>query len=445
MHHFDSLEITIRDHPSTFIIIDTTYVPIMPTVAEKILAAKSGERSVEPGQIVEAAIDYVMVNDITGPPAFSVFDELGAPPLKEKAVLIQDHYVPAKDVASAEQAKAMKDFAERYELPHYYEVGRGGICHQVMIEEGFAAPGRLIIGADSHTCTYGALGCAATGVGSTEAACAMAAGRMWFKVPESIKFELTGKRQKHVYGKDLILSIIGDIGVDGALYKAMEYHGPAIADLPLADRIAMANMTIEAGGKFGLFPADKKVDDYLKGRVKGAYKAVTSDKDASYSDVRTYDVGGIPPTVAEPFLPENAKAAAELSSIDVDQAYLGSCTNGRIEDLRIAADILKGRKVKGNVRLIVVPASTAVYQQAMKEGLLDIFIAAGGFISGPTCGACLGGYMGVLAKGETCISTTNRNFVGRMGHKQSHVYLANPAVVAASALTGRITDPNDLP
>ncbi|MFH1721954.1 MAG: 3-isopropylmalate dehydratase large subunit [Candidatus Altiarchaeota archaeon] len=416
---------------------------MMATIAEKILALKAGLKEVSPGDIVEAKVDYVMVNDITGPPAFDVFDELGAPPNPNISVLIQDHYVPAKDVASAEQAKVMKEFAQKHKLPHYFEVGRGGICHQVMIEKGFAAPGRLIIGADSHTCSYGALGCASTGVGSTEAACAMASGVMWFKVPETIKFTIEGKLGNYVMGKDVILHIIGDIGVDGALYKSMEYYGSTIDSLSLAGRISISNMTIEAGGKFGITPSDKKVDQYLKGRIKGSYKKVEADKDAQYCEEKSYDAKDIPCTVSEPFLPENTKPASELSSIEIDQAYLGSCTNGRIEDLRVAAEILKGKKVKESVRLIVVPASTEVYQQAMKEGLFDVFIKAGGFISGPTCGACLGGYMGVLAKDEVCISTTNRNFVGRMGHKESKVYLSNPAVVAASAIKGRITDPND--
>lgn len=415
----------------------------MATISEKILAAKSGRKTVSPGEIVEANVDYVMVNDVTGLPAFEVFDSLNAKPVKEKVVLIPDHYIPNKDVASAMQAKAMRDFAGKYGIKNYFEVGCGGVCHQLMVEEGFVAPGRLVIGADSHTCTYGALGCFATGVGSTEAACAMATGDLWFKVPESQKFIVEGRLGKYVMGKDVILHIIGDIGVDGALYKAMEYYGSTIDSLSLADRLSICNMAVEAGGKAGIIPADKKVEQYLKGRVRGSYKAVNSDKDAEYCEVFEYKAEEIPVTVAEPYLPENTKPAKEVD-VEIDQAYLGSCTNGRIEDLRVAAGILKKRKVKKGVRMIVVPATTRIYAQAMKEGLLDTFIKAGAYVSGPTCGACLGGYMGVLAENEVCVSSTNRNFIGRMGHKKSKVYLANPAVVAASAVSGRITNPNDL-
>jgi len=415
------------------------------TIAEKILAEKSGRKKVEPGEIVEAEIDYVMVNDITGLPAFEVFEKFGsAKPIVEKTVLIPDHYVPNKDIPSAEQAKAMRNFARKYGIKYYYEVGRNGICHQLMIEKGFVAPGRLIIGADSHTCSYGALGAFATGIGSTEAASAMALGRLWFRVPETQKFVVEGRLKRHVMGKDVILHIIGDIGVDGSLYKAMEFYGSAIESLPLADRITIANMAIEAGAKAGIIPPDEKVFSYLKGRVIGSYKPVYADEDAEYAEVFEYQAEDIPVTVAKPFLPSNTAPASELSHITIDQAYLGSCTNGRIEDLRAAAEILKGRKVHPNVRMIVVPASQEVYMQAMKEGLVEIFIKAGAFFSGPTCGACLGGYMGVLGKGERAISSTNRNFIGRMGHKESEVYLANPRVVAASAITGRITDPEEI-
>jgi 3-isopropylmalate/(R)-2-methylmalate dehydratase large subunit len=416
------------------------------TISEKILAKKAGKREISPGEIVEAEVDYVMVNDITGLPAFEVFKRFGerAKPIKEKTVLIPDHYVPNKDIPSAEQAKAMREFARKYNLPHYFEVGRGGVCHQVMIEQGFVAPGRLIVGADSHTCSYGALGAFATGVGSTEAASVMALGKLWFRVPESLRFVVEGKLGKYVMGKDIILHIIGDIGVDGALYKAMEFYGSAITSLSLADRISIANMAIEAGGKAGIIPPDEKVFEYLKGRVRGAYEPVYADDDASYEETFTYDAKEIPPTVAKPFLPSNTSPASELGDITIDQAYLGSCTNGRIEDLRVAAKILRGRKVHPNVRMIVVPATQEVYQQAIREGLVETFVEAGAFVSGPTCGACLGGYMGVLGKGERAISSTNRNFIGRMGHKESEVYLANPAVVAASAVTGRITDPREL-
>lgn len=415
----------------------------MATISEKILAAKSGRKKVEPGEIVEAEINYVMVNDVTGLPAFEVFEKFDAQPIREKVVLIPDHYVPNKDVASAEQAKAMREFAKKYNVT-YFEVGRAGVCHQHMIEHGFVAPGRLIIGADSHTCSYGAFGAFSTGVGSTEAASAMALGKLWFKVPQTQKFVVNGKPGKYVMGKDIILHIIGDIGVDGALYKAMEFYGMAIESLSLADRISIANMAVEAGAKAGIIPPDEKVFDYLKGRVRGRYKPAYADKNAEYAGIFTYDAEDIPCTVAKPFLPSNIAPARELSSISIDQAYLGSCTNGRIEDLRIAAKILKGKKVHRDVRMIVVPASKQIFEQAMKEGLIKIFTQANAYVSGPTCGACLGGYMGVLASGERCISSTNRNFVGRMGHKDSEVYLANPAVVAASAVKGRITEPGEL-
>ncbi len=416
------------------------------TIAEKILAQKAGKDSAEPGEIVEAEVDYVMVNDVTGLPAFEVFRKFGekAEPIKEKSVLIPDHYVPNKDIPSAAQAKAMREFARKYQLPYYFEVGRSGVCHQLMIEKGFVAPGRLIVGADSHTCSYGALGAFSTGIGSTEAASAMALGKLWFRVPESQKFVVNGELGKHVMGKDIILHIIGDIGVDGALYKSMEFYGSAIEALPLADRISISNMAIEAGGKAGIIPPDEKVFKYLEGRVIGNYKPVYADSKAEYSEVFEYEAEDIPPTVAKPFLPSNTSPASELSSITIDQAYLGSCTNGRIEDLRAAAEILKDKKVHPDVRMIVVPATQDVYEKALKEGLIEIFIRAGAFFSGPTCGACLGGYMGVLAKGERAISSTNRNFIGRMGHKESEVYLANPKVVAASAVTGRITDPSEL-
>jgi 3-isopropylmalate/(R)-2-methylmalate dehydratase large subunit len=416
----------------------------MPTISEKILAEKAGKKHAEAGEIVEAEVDYVMVNDVTGLPAFEVFEQFKTKPLTEKIVLIPDHYVPNKDIASAEQARAMQKFAEKYKIKNYFGVGRGGVCHQLMIEEGFVAPGRLIIGADSHTCSYGALGAFATGIGSTEAAAAMATGRLWFKVPETQKFTVDGKLGKYVMGKDIILHIIGELGVDGSLYKTMEYYGSAIESLPLSDRITISNMAIEAGGKAGIIPADEKVDAYLKGRVRGKYKAVYSDPDAVFCEEFTYEAKDIPPTVAQPFLPENTAPASELGNVEIDQAYLGSCTNGRIEDLRVAAAIMKKRKVKAGVRMIVVPATKDVYTQALKEGLIQIFLDADAYVSGPTCGACLGGYMGVLAKGEVAVSSTNRNFIGRMGHPESKVYLANPAVVAASAIMGRITDPGEL-
>lgn len=412
------------------------------TIAEKILSAKA-QKNVEPGEIVEAEVDYVMVNDITGPAAFDEFEALCTPIIEKKVVLIPDHYVPNKDVASAKQAKKMRDFARKYKIRSYFEVGSGGVCHQLMIEQGFAAPGRLIVGADSHTCSYGALGAFATGIGSTEAAMVFARGVLWFKVPESMRFVVNGGLRRHVMGKDIILTIIGDIGVDGALYKSMEVEGSSISSLSISDRISICNMGIEAGAKACITPPDEKVDAYLSGRVRGRYKHVLADEDAYYSDMREYDGKEIVPMVAKPFLPSNVAPASEVK-VEIDQAYLGSCTNGRIEDLRVAAKIMKGKRVHKGVRFLVVPATKEVYDQALQEGLLKVFSDAGGFISGPTCGACLGGYMGVLAPGEKCVSSTNRNFVGRMGDKDSEVYLASPAVVAASAIKGRIADPSEV-
>lgn len=413
------------------------------TVAEKILSKKSGQDA-RAGDIVEAEVDFVMVNDVTGPIAFRRFESLGLPPKKEKIVLIPDHYVPNKDIASAEQAKEMREFAKRHCIENYFEVGRSGVCHQIMIDEGFAAPGRLIVGADSHTCTYGGLGAFSTGIGSTEAAAAFATGRLWFKVPETIRIELTGKFRKDVGGKDLVIKLITDMGVDGTIYQAWEFGGPGADAMPVPDRLTICNMAIEAGAKAGIFPCDSKTDDYVKDKVRGDYEAVVPDKDARYVKVLRYDLSELEPMVACPHLPENGRPVREVD-VAIDQAYLGSCTNGRIEDMRIAAEIIKGRKVAPGVRMIVVPASPSVQRAMIDEGLMTVFMDAGAFVSGPTCGACLGGYMGILAEGEKAVSSTNRNFVGRMGHKGSEVYLAGPAVVAASAVLGRIAVPEDLP
>lgn len=412
------------------------------TMSEKILSLKSGTDA-RAGMIVEADVDFVMVNDVTGPIAFREFEDLGIPAKRDKIVLIPDHYVPNKDVASAEQAKEMRDFAARHDIPAYYEVGKGGVCHQVMIDEGFAAPGRLIVGADSHTCTYGGLGAFSTGIGSTEAASVFATGRLWFKVPETIRIEVTGEFNQHVGGKDLILKIIADVGVDGATYKAFEFAGPGVKNITVADRLTISNMAIEAGGKAGLFPCDDLTEEYIKDTVRGDYSPVYADDDAVYERTLKYDLSKLEPMVAFPHLPENGRLVRE-SDVKIDQAYLGSCTNGRIEDMRIAAEIVKGRKVSDGVRFLVVPASQRVYGQMLNEGLMQIFLDAGAFISGPTCGACLGGYMGILADGERAVASTNRNFIGRMGHKGSEVYLAGPAVVAASAIAGRIVTPEQL-
>jgi 3-isopropylmalate/(R)-2-methylmalate dehydratase large subunit len=409
------------------------------TISEKILSNKS-KLDAFAGDIVDAEVDYVMVNDVTGPIAFKEFEGLGCALHQQKVVLVPDHYVPNKDVASAEQAAEMRRFAKKWKVENYFEVGRGGVCHQVMIDEGFVAPGRLIVGADSHTCTYGALNAFATGVGSSEAAAVFAEGKLWFKVPESIKVSLFGKMHRYVMGKDLAIKIITDIGVDGANYKAFEFGGMGLANLPVADRLSISNMAIEAGGKAGVFPADKACLDFVNKIAKGKFEPVASDEGAHYIRDLEYDLTQLEPMVALPHLPENGKPVSEVD-VEIDQAFLGSCTNGRIEDLRIAVEILRGRHVAPGVRMIVVPASTRIYQQAIKEGLVEEFIRAGAFVSGPTCAACLGGHMGVLARGERCVSTTNRNFIGRMGHKDSEVYLASPAVVAASAIAGKIVAP----
>ncbi len=409
------------------------------TISEKIMSAHSGVDA-HAGQIVEAEVDYVMANDVTAPLAFQEFEALECEPMRDKIVLIPDHFVPNKDVASAEQAAEMRRFVQRYDLPHYFEVGRGGVCHQVMVDEGFAAPGRLIVGADSHTCTYGGINAFSTGIGSTEAAACFAEGRLWFKVPEAFDVRLSGKFRGLVSGKDLIIKIITDIGVDGANYKAFEFSGPGVSDVPIADRLTVSNMAIEAGGKAGIFPCDQNTEAFLRGRVRGSYTPVSPDPGAQYARTLEYDLASLDYMVALPHLPSNGKPASEVGT-PIDQAFLGSCTNGRIEDLRVAARVMKGKKVHRDVRMVVVPASTQVYQQAMDEGLLAEFVRAGAFVSGPTCAACLGGHMGVLAKGEKCISSTNRNFIGRMGHKDSEVYLAGPAVVAASAVAGRIVAP----
>ncbi|NLI74342.1 MAG: 3-isopropylmalate dehydratase large subunit [Euryarchaeota archaeon] len=412
------------------------------TISEKILSAKSGVDAYA-GQIIEAEIDYVMANDVTAPLAFQEFEALECEPVREKIVLIPDHFVPNKDIASAEQAALMRRFVQNWKLPNYFEVGRGGVCHQVMVDEGFAAPGRLIVGADSHTCTYGGINAFSTGIGSTEAAACFAEGRLWFKVPEAIDVRLTGTFTKNVSGKDLILKLISDIGVDGANYKAFEFSGMGVNNIPVHDRLTISNMAIEAGGKTGIFPCDAATDVHLKGRVRGKYTPVGADKEANYSSVLEYDLSELDYMVAFPHLPSNGRLVSEVD-VEIDQAFLGSCTNGRIEDLRVAAEILREKKVRDDVRMIVVPASTEVYQQALDEGLISIFTKAGAFVSGPTCAACLGGHMGVLAKGEKCVSSTNRNFIGRMGHQDSEVYLAGPAVVAASAVAGKIVSPEVL-
>ncbi|MDI6727495.1 MAG: 3-isopropylmalate dehydratase large subunit [Thermodesulfovibrionales bacterium] len=416
------------------------------TITEKILAAHSEKKEVYAGELINAKVDLILANDITAPIAIQEFKKIGAKDVfdKNKVAFIPDHFTPQKDIKAAEQCKLLRDFSKEYHLGLYFEIGRMGIEHALLPEQGLVVPGDLIIGADSHTCTYGALGAFATGVGSTDVAAAMATGECWFKVPESMKFIYYGKLNKWVGGKDLILHTIGDIGVDGALYRAMEFEGETIRNLPMYGRLTMCNMAIEAGGKSGIIIPDSITEEYVKGRAKRPYKFYTSDSDAKYVEIREYDCSKIPLTVSCPHLPSNTRPAAELFEIAIDQVVVGSCTNGRLEDLREAAQIMKGRKVNPNVRMIVIPATQQIYKQAMKEGLLDIFIDAEAVVSTPTCGPCLGGHMGILAKGERALATTNRNFVGRMGHPESEVYLSNPAVAAASAVLGRIGVPEEL-
>lgn len=416
------------------------------TITEKILSEHAGKKEVSPGELIIAGVDFVLANDITAPIAISEFEKAGAKEVfdKDRVAFVPDHFAPQKDIKAAEQCKLLRDFARQYHLRHYFEIGRMGIEHALLPEEGLVLPGEVIVGADSHTCTYGALGAFSTGMGSTDIASAMATGECWFKVPQSMKFIYHGKQERWVGGKDLILHTIGDIGVDGALYMAMEFEGETIRLLPMYGRLTMCNMAIEAGAKNGIIVPDSITEEYVKGRAKRPYKFYTSDKDSNYADVKEYDCSKIPLTVSCPHLPSNTKPAQELSDIRVDQVVIGSCTNGRLEDLREAGEIIKGRRVHPDTRLIVIPATQRIYREAMKEGLLEIFIDAEAVVSTPTCGPCLGGHMGVLAKGETALATTNRNFIGRMGHPESRVYLSNPAVAAASAVMGRIAVPEEL-
>ena len=416
------------------------------TITERIFAAHSGKKNVSAGELINAKVDLVLANDITAPIAISEFKKIGAQDVfnKDRVAFIPDHFAPQKDIKAAEQCKMLRDFSREYHLGLYFEVGRMGIEHALLPEEGLVVPGDLIIGADSHTCTYGALGAFSTGVGSTDVAAAMATGECWFKVPESMKFVYYGKLNTWVGGKDLILHTIGDIGVDGALYKAMELEGETIRNLPMYGRLTMCNMAIEAGGKSAIIVPDRITKAYVRNRAKRTPVFYKSDKNAKYGETREYDCSKIPLTVSCPHLPSNTRPATELFDVSVDQVVIGSCTNGRLEDLREAAQVMKGRKVNPNVRMIVIPATQRIYRQAMKEKLLDIFIEAEAVVSTPTCGPCLGGHMGILAKGERAIATTNRNFVGRMGHPESEVYLSNPAVAAASAVLGRIGTPGEL-
>jgi len=409
-------------------------------MTQKILAAHAGLEEVKPGQLIMAKLDMVLGNDITSPVAIKEFEKSGFGEVfdKSKISMVMDHFTPNKDIKAAEQCVACRTFAKRFDIDHFYDVGNMGIEHALLPEKGLVAAGDCIIGADSHTCTYGALGAFATGVGSTDMAAGMATGKAWFKVPEAIRFDLSGTLSEHVGGKDVILHIIGMIGVDGALYKSMEFTGDGVKNLSMDDRLCIANMAIEAGAKNGIFIVDEITEDYMKGRVNRPYKIYAPDDDAVYSRTIDIDLGAIKPTVAFPHLPENTKTIDEVGDVPIQQVVIGSCTNGRISDMAIAAEILRGKKVHKDVRAIIIPATQEVYKECIKRGYLEIFIDAGCVVSTPTCGPCLGGHMGILAAGERCVATTNRNFVGRMGHVDSEVYLAGPAVAAASAIAGKI-------
>ncbi|SFP93279.1 3-isopropylmalate/(R)-2-methylmalate dehydratase large subunit [Butyrivibrio proteoclasticus] len=417
------------------------------TMTQKILAAHAGLSEVKPGQLIEADLDLVLGNDITSPVAIKEMEKFTKEGVfnKDKIALVPDHFVPNKDIKSAENCKCVREFAKRNSITNYFEVGKMGIEHALLPESGLTLPGDLIIGADSHTCTYGALGAFSTGIGSTDMAAGMATGKAWFKVPSAIKFNIVGKPSKWVSGKDVILHIIGLIGVDGALYKSMEFVGDGIKNLSMDDRFTIANMAIEAGGKNGIFPVDDIALTYINEHAKGKkYTVYEADPDAEYDEEYTIDLSKLTPTVAFPHLPENTHTFENIAEIKIDQVVIGSCTNGRIDDLRIAAEVLTDHHIAEGMRCIVIPATQKIYMQAMEEGLLKIFIEAGAIVSTPTCGPCLGGYMGVLASGERCVSTTNRNFVGRMGAIDSEIYLASPAVAAASAVTGKISQPSEL-
>ena len=413
------------------------------TMTQKILAKAAGLDKVEAGQLIEAKLDLVLGNDITTPVAITEFEKAGFTQVfdKDKIAIVLDHYTPCKDIKSAQLCKQARQFAHKHNITNFFDVGQMGVEHALLPEKGLCAPGEVIIGADSHTCTYGALGAFSTGIGSTDMAAGMATGLAWFRVPSAIKVTLKGKLQPFVSGKDVILHLIGTIGVDGALYKSIEFAGEGVASLSMDDRFTISNMAIEAGGKNGIFPVDEKTMEYINGRVNRPCEVFQADDDAVYEQELVIDLDTLEPTVAMPHLPENTKVVSEVAGLPIDQVVIGSCTNGRIQDMRIAADIMKGKKVASNVRCVVIPATQEIYMQAMKEGLMEIFIQAGAAVSTPTCGPCLGGHMGCMAEGERAVSTTNRNFVGRMGHVESEIILASPAVAAASAIAGCVADP----
>lgn len=415
------------------------------TMTEKILAKHSGRETVAAGDLLVSQLDLILANDITGPPAIDEFERIGRPVFnKDRIALVPDHFSPCKDIKSAEMCKRLRDFAREHKITNYFEVGRMGIEHALLPDSGLVAPGEVIIGADSHTCTYGALNAMATGVGQSDVGAAMASGTTWFKVPAAIKVELKGKLPRYVRGKDIILTLIGMIGVDGARYQSLEFSGDGIGELEMSDRFTICNMAIEAGAKNGIFPVDAKTLEYLQGRVTRDFAAVEPDSDAVYTREVTIELDGLVPVVAYPHLPENVHPVSEAGDIRIDQAVIGSCTNGRLEDLAQAAEVLKDNKIHPDVRCIIIPATQEIYMEAMKRGYIDIFIEAGVAVSTPTCGPCLGGYMGILAHGERAVSTTNRNFRGRMGHVDSEVYLASPYVAAASAVMGRIAGPEEV-
>ena len=413
------------------------------TMTQKILAAHAGLPEVRAGQLIKAKLDMVLGNDITSPVAINEFTKAGFDSVFDttRISLVMDHFAPNKDIKAAQQCKQCRTFAHRFGIENFYDVGNMGIEHALLPEKGLVGPGECIIGADSHTCTYGALGAFSTGVGSTDMAAGMATGEAWFKVPAAVRFNLTGSLQKWVSGKDVILHIIGKIGVDGALYKSMEFTGEGVASLSMDDRLCICNMAIEAGAKNGIFPVDQVTLDYVKGRVNRPFQTYEADPDAEYEQTIDIDLSAITPTVSFPHLPENARTFDQIGDIVIDQVVIGSCTNGRLSDMAVAAEILKGKKIAKNVRAIVIPATQEIYMESMRRGYLETFIEAGCVVSTPTCGPCLGGYMGILAEGERCVATTNRNFVGRMGHVDSEVYLASPAVAAASAIAGKIARP----